>query len=134
MPIETFEIKSLSDFIVTITDTFSSDKKIWFRGLPDIDYDLKPSIFRDPFKPDLEKDFNIQFQSRAIPFLKSIPQDPWEWQFVMQHFGIPTRLLDWTVSGLAALAFSVLFRGTLFPDIIQERSSGNVLGEQGFFS
>lgn len=109
MAIEIKEITSLSDFIQKTTE-LGTERKIWFRGLPDVDYDLKPSIFRTPFNPDLEKDFNTQFQSRAIPFLKTIPRDPWEWQFVMQHFGVPTRLLDWTVSGLAALAFAIIFR------------------------
>ncbi len=109
MALDIKEITSLSDFIEKVS-ALGADRKIWFRGLPDISYELKPSLFRTPFKPDLEKDFNTQFQSRAIPFLKTVPRDPWEWQFVMQHFGVPTRLLDWTVSGLAALAFAVLFR------------------------
>lgn len=108
MPIVETEILSLSDYIPK-TAVFGNDK-VWFRGHPDVAYDLKPSLFRTPFDPTLEKDFSTQFQSRSIPFLKSVPNDQWEWQFVMQHFGIPTRLLDWTVSGLAALAFAILFR------------------------
>jgi len=83
---------------------------IWFRGHGDIEWTLTPSAMRPPYSNVNEHRFRHDFMLRAQPFLHEAtqpPKDDWDWYFLMQHYGVPTRLLDWTVSALVALYFAI---------------------------
>jgi hypothetical protein len=84
---------------------------LWFRGVRDVAHTLVPRLFRgDADAPALlaaESDMLDQFRTRSRPLLDEPISDDWEYLFVMQHYGVPTRLLDWSENALLALYFAL---------------------------
>lgn len=100
------------DYSTRFLNTEASTSLV-FRGAADSEYDLKPSIGRDTEKhakngiETLERLLMDEFKRLATAELDKVPETPWDWLFLAQHYGVPTRLLDWSTNPLVALYFAV---------------------------
>ncbi|PVV84021.1 FRG domain-containing protein [Dehalogenimonas alkenigignens] len=107
------EISSLHDF----TDFVEQQTEVhWYRGCENCDKDqLVPTLYRHPTITDAVQLFKQElailkrFTERAIPYLGSSlkNEEPLSILFSMQHYGVPTRLLDWSENPLIALYFAL---------------------------
>lgn len=100
---------STAEFLAALSKLSAEigDEAVWFRGHAKSEYKLLPSLARNARALEREALLSKRFKQNAYPFRQSPPQGEWEWLFLMQHYGIPTRLLDWTESPLVALYFAV---------------------------
>jgi FRG domain len=84
----------------------SARRRLWFRGVHNVGYPLVPRLYRsDSEAADLlalEEDMLAEFRSRSRALLTTEMASDWEHLFVMQHYGVPTRLLDWSENALFA--------------------------------
>src|SRR3990170_3760431 len=88
----------------------------WFRGEPgNVSEPLLPKLYR-PRQDGSKHNENqlVQDFRRMAPALGygSTPDrsEIDQWLFLMQHVGVPTRLIDWTEGALIALYFALQFK------------------------
>ena len=103
---EEIQVNSVSEFIEKIVQL---DKKegteIFYRGHADVSWGLRPSIFRTP--NGVEKE-HLLFRDMVAHMPQSFSQCRSALDFLvqMQHYELPTRLLDVTMNPLVALYFA----------------------------
>lgn len=131
------EILSFSEYIKYIEENYSRNSL--FRGLKDKSFALIPKIGRDNYLrkcfedkvvsldklQDLEEQTMNEFVKMSVPHLDLRAMNQWDQWTIGQHYGLPTRFLDWTENPLIAAYFATENAGTDAAICVTDRTQFN---------
>lgn len=109
----TYVPRSFSELLEVVESYQGNSTSSWYRGCHDEGYKLVPTLYRHTKKKTieeltkLEKEIAVRFSQRSQPFLQRPFSNDWDKLFLLQHYGVPAQLLDWTENPFVAIYFAI---------------------------
>lgn len=105
----TEEIRTMDEllkFVDSLANTHGLT--LWYRGCDMAKRELIPSIQRTKKRIEVERFITNDFYMKARQIMNNPPEkhNYAAWVSIMQHYGLPTRMLDWSRSPLIASFFA----------------------------
>jgi hypothetical protein len=115
VPIHSKDVATLSQLVdeaLAVYNTRPEGHFLWWRGVACETYKLLPKIMRDGKVPEQvferEERLLTRFRQRSMAYWKAgYAQSDWDHLFAMQHYGLPTRLLDWSENLFVSTYFAL---------------------------
>ena len=109
------EITGVGSYLEVLNDFCKTDVEYWFRGQRDASWRITPSALRYVDPKDRNKALDLLPRFRRIAESR-LPQShhldtserELRWLQLAQHYGLPTRLVDWTRNAALGLYFATL--------------------------
>ena len=101
-------VTNISDLMQAINE-MDNGEMMWYRGHGNRSWATVPSVQRyEKYSEGLERELVNKFRIRAAQILDNSPakNDYSGWMSLMQHYGLATRLMDWSKSPLIAAYFA----------------------------